>query len=159
MATLYPLPDVARVKSMLGMIFDALEVKLGGKVDLAPASSAYMAVFIADDGTPGAICACDVALAANIASALSMLPPAAAKEAAKARQLTKVMLDNLREVMNICSRLLIDDGSPHLRLGQVYERRALPAAAASIITAAKGRVDFEIGVAKYGSGVMSVLSI
>lgn len=159
MATLYPLPDVARVKSMLGMLFDGLEVKQGGKLDTAPTANAYFAVFVGDDGKPGALCACDLPLAANIASALSMLPPAAAKDAAKSKQLTDVMLANLREVMNICSRLLIVDGSPHLKLDQVYEAKAVPAPAMAIVSGAKGRVDFEIGVAKYGPGVMSVLSI
>ena len=159
MATTYPLPDVARVKSMLGMMFDGLEVKNGGKLDTAPTSSAYVAVFVGDDGKPGALCACDIALAANIASALSMLPPAAAKDAAKSKQLTDVMLANLREVMNICSRLLIVEGSPHLKLDEVYEAKAVPAPAMAIVGAARGRVDFEIGVAKYGPGFMSVLSI
>jgi len=159
MATLYPLPDVARVKNMLGMMFDGLDVKIGGKLDTAPTSSCYVAVFVGDDGKPGALCACDIALAANISAALSMLPPAVAKDAAKSKQLTDVMLANLREVMNICSRLLITEGSPHLKLDQVYEAKAVPAPAMAIVGAAKGRVDFEIGVAKYGPGVMSVLSL
>jgi hypothetical protein len=159
MATVYPLPDVARVKSMLGMMFDGLEVKQGGKLDMAPTSNAYVGVFVGDDGKPGALCACDLPLASNIASALSMLPPAAAKDAAKSKQLTEVMLANLREVMNICSRLLIVDGSPHLKLDQVYEAKAVPEPARAIVAGAKGRIDFEIGVAKYGPGVMSVLSI
>ena len=158
MATLYPLPDSARVKTLLAMMFDGLDVKAGGRFEAGPASSAYVAVFIGDDGKPGALCACDIALAANISSARSMLTPAAAKEAAKSKQLTDVMLANLREVMNICSRLLITDGSPHLKLDQVYPAKAVPAAAMAIFGAAKGRVDFEIGVAKYGPGLMSVLS-
>ena len=159
MATLYPLPDVARVKNMLGMMFDGLDVKIGGTIDTAPTSSTYVAVFVDDGGKPGALCACDIALAANISAALSMLPPAVAKDAAKSKQLTDVMLANLREVMNICSRLLIIEGSPHLKLDQVYEAKSVPPPAMAIVGAAKGRVNFEIGVAKYGPGVMSVLSL
>jgi hypothetical protein len=158
-ATTYPLPEVAVVKDLLGMLFDGLTVKAGPKLDVSPKAIGYFGVYVADDGTPGALCGCDMAFAANSGAALSMLPPAVAKDAAKDKELTPVMLSNLHEVMNICTRLLLREGSPHLKLREMCLLSALPAPAAAILGAAKGRVDFEIGIAKYGPGILSVISL
>ena len=159
MSTTYPLPDGIKVKTLLGMLFDGIEVKNGAKLDFSAKSSSYVGVFVADDGKPVALCGCDLAFASNSSAALSMLPPAAAKDAAKTKTLTDVMLANLREVMNICTRLLITDTSPHLKLGELCPASALPAPAAAVVAAAKGRADFEISLAKYGSGVLSVVTV
>jgi hypothetical protein len=156
--TRYPLPDVALVRELFGMLFDGLVVKAGGKLDVAPSSKALVGVYVADDGTPAALCACDFPFAANSGAALSMLPPNVAKEAIKSGELTEVMLANLREVMNICTRLLLKENTPHLRLQQVCQAKALPAPAAAIIAAARGRIDFEIGLGKYGSGGLAVIA-
>jgi hypothetical protein len=88
-----------------------------------------------------------------------MLPPAVAKEAAKSKDLTPVMLANLHEVMNICTRLVLRDDTPHLKLREMCPLATLPAPAAAILTTAKGRADFEIGIGKYGPGILSVLCL
>jgi len=155
----HPLPDVALVKDLLGMLFDGLTVKLGPKLDASPKSSAYFGVYVSDDGTPVALCGCDLAFAANSGAALSLLPPNVAKEAAKSKDLTPVMLSNLHEVMNICTRLMLRDDSPHLKLRELTVVSALPAPAVAILNAPKGRVDFEVGLGKYGSGVISVMCL
>jgi hypothetical protein len=36
MASTYPLPDAAKIKVMLGCLFDGLEVKPGKKFDITP---------------------------------------------------------------------------------------------------------------------------
>lgn len=157
MSTQFPLPDAAKVRSMLGMLFDGMDVKPGPKVD-ASAAGSYVAVFIGDDGAPVAACACDLPFAAYSASALSMLPPPVAKDAVKSKALTEVMEGNLHEIMNICTRLVMNDTSPHLKLEKVYPAKSVPGPAQSLLTAPKGRIDFEITLAKYGPGVMTVLS-
>jgi hypothetical protein len=158
MATRYPLPDLAKVKLMLGLLYDGLEVKPGKKFEIAPASGAWLGLYIADDGSPVAACVADLALAAHSSAALSMLPPAVAKDAAKSKELTEVMIANLREIMNICTRLLMEEGSAHLRLDSVYPAKALPASAAKLLGAVQGRVDFELNVPKYGPGTLAVVS-
>lgn len=155
----YPLPDLAQVKGLLGMLFDGLSVKPGPKLDVAPKANSYFAVYVSDDGNPAALCGCDLAFAANSGAALSMLPPNAAKDAINDKELTPVMLANLHEVMNICTRLMLRDGSPHLKLRELCALSALPPPAAAIIVAPRGRVDFEIGIVKYGVGVLSVMCL
>jgi hypothetical protein len=158
-AATQPLPDTAQVKELLGMLFDGLSVKLGPKLDVSPKAANYFGVYVSDDGTPVALCGCDMAFAANSGAALSMLPPNAAKEAVKDKELTPVMLANLHEVMNICTRLLLRDDSRHLKLRELCAANALPPPAAAIMSAPKGRIDFEIGLGKYGSGVLSIMCL
>ena len=155
----HPVPDAAQVKDLLGFLFDGLAVKPAPKLDISPTSGNFLAVYVADDGSPVALCACNVAFAANAGAALSMLLPTAAKEAAKNKLLTPAMNDNLREVMNICSRLMLRDGSAHLRLDQVYQANALPPPAAAAASSMTGRVDFEVTLGKYGPGALSVLAV
>jgi hypothetical protein len=158
-AVSYPLPNIAQVKELLGMLFDALSVKLGPKLDVSPKALGYFGVYVSDDGTPVALCGCDMAFAANSGAALSMLPPNAAREAAKEKVLTPVMLANLHEVMNICTRLVLRNDSSHLKLHELCALNALPAPAAADVAAPKGRIDFEVGLGKYGSGLLSVMCL
>lgn len=155
--TTHPLPDVALVRELLGLLFDGFTVKAGGKLDLTPKSGSFCALYVTDAGAPAAICACDIAFAANSGAALSMLPPNAAKDAVKAKVLTDVMTANLREVMNICTRLVLRENSPHLRLDQVYPVASLPAPAAALLAPSTHRIDFELGLGKYGGGILAVL--
>jgi len=158
MTTLYPLPDAAKIMKLLGLLFDGLDVKPGGKFDQTPTGGAWIGVFIADDGVSVSLCGADANLAASFGAALSMLPVGVAKDAAKSHQLTDVMIDNMREIMNICTRLVMDAGSPHLRLEQIYPVKSLAASAAALLAAPKERREFQIQLPKYGGGVMTVLS-
>ena len=158
MATAYPLPDGAKIVHLLGILFDGLDVKPGGTFDQTPAGGAWFGVFVTDAGAPVALCGADANLAASFGGALSMLPVAAAKDAAKTRQLTDVMIENVREIMNICTRLVMDATSPHLKLDQLYPTKSLPAAALALLGAPQGRREFQVQLPKYGGGVLTVLS-
>jgi hypothetical protein len=158
MATTYPLPDGAKILQLLGLLFDGFEVKAGGTFDQSAAGGAWFGVFVADSGEPVALCGADANLAATFGAAFSMLPVLAAKEAAKARERTAVMTDNLREIMNICTRLVMDATSPHLRLEQIYPVKSLPAPASALLAAAKGRREFQVQLPKYGGGVLTLVT-
>ncbi len=139
------------------MLFDGLEVKTGAKLE--PAATAYVAVFVADDGQPVALCACDVAFAANSSAALSMLSPGIAKEAIKSKQLTDVMVANLAFIINFPPCVRLTPPPPHLTLYNLYPAPAGPPAAAAVAGAAQGRVDFDVGLAKYGGGHLALMSV
>jgi hypothetical protein len=159
MATAYPLPDAPKIVQLLGLLFDGLDVKAGGKFDQAPTGGAWFGVFVADSGEPVALCGVDAGLAASFGCAFSMLPAGMVKDAAKSRDLTGVMIDNIREIMNICTRLVMDASSPHLKLEQIYPCQSLPAPAAALLGAPKGRCEFQIQLPKYGGGAMTILTI
>jgi hypothetical protein len=158
MATAYPLPDGPKIIDLLGLLFDGLEVKAGGSFDQTPAGGAWFGVFVIDSGNPAALCGADANLAATFGAAFSMLPVGVAKDAAKTRELTSVMIDNLREIMNICSRLVMDAASPHLKLDQVYPAKSLPAPAAALLGAPNGRREYQVQLPKYGGGVLAFWS-
>jgi hypothetical protein len=157
MTLLQPLPDAPLVKELLGMLFDGLAVKSGAKLDVAAGSACYAAVYVGATGLPAALCVCDIAFAANCGAALSLLPPGVAKEAAKSKDLTPVMLANLHEVMNICTRLILREDSPHLKLRDLVTLAALPAETAAGMRASKVRIDFELDIVKYGPGKLAVI--
>ena len=154
----YPLPDRPKILDLLGLLFDGLDVKPGGAFDQSPAGGAWFGVFVADSGEPVALCGADANLAATFGTAFSMLPPGMAKEAAKTRELTAVMIDNIREIMNICTRLVMDATSPHLKLEQVYPIKSLPAPASALLGAVKSRREFQVQLPKYGGGVLTFLT-
>jgi hypothetical protein len=157
MAIAYPLPDAPKITQMLGLLFDGLDVKVGGTFDQTPAGGAWFGVFVADSGEPVALCGADANLAATWGCAFSLLPVAMAKDAAKSRELTQVMIDNMREVMNICTRLVMDASSPHLKLDQIYQTKTLPAPATALLGASKSRREFQVQLPKYGGGVLTFL--
>ena len=159
MPTTVPLPDAARVRGMLGLLFDGLDVKPGKRFDVSPASGAWVGLYVGTDGAPLAVCVADAALAGYAGAALSMLPPAAAKDAIRSKDMTDVMVANLREIMNICSRLVMTDASPHVRLEDVHAAARAPAGVAAVLGAQKGRVDFELNVPRYGAGTLAVVSV
>jgi hypothetical protein len=158
MATAFPLPDVPKVQSILGALFEGLEVKAGGTFDKTFAGGAFFGVFIGTGDVPMVLCGADLNLAASLSAALSMLPPAAVKEAVEKRELGNMMRENLHEIMNICTRLVLDSTSPHVKLDQVYPYKSLPAVAAAILDAAQGHREFQLQLPRYGGGVLSVLS-
>jgi hypothetical protein len=159
MTTVYPLPDASKITHLLGVLFDGLDVKPGGVFDQSVAGGAWFGVFVKDGGEPVALCGADVNLAASFGAALSMLPVAMVKESAKSHELSAVMYENLREIMNICTRLVLDATSPHLKLEQIYPTKSLPAAATALLAAPKGRREFQVQMPKYGGGVLTLLSI
>jgi hypothetical protein len=67
------------------------------------------------------------------------------------------MIANIREIMNICTRLMMDGTSPHLRLEEVYSVKSLPAAAAALLAQPRGRSVFQIQLPKYGGGSLALL--
>lgn len=70
-----------------------------------------------------------------------------------------MMLGNLREIMNICSRLFMYNSSPHLRLENVYTSRdALPEPVRAMVDTSKGRGDFKVKIPGYGGGSLSFLA-
>lgn len=158
MTTAYPMPDASKVRSMLGLVFEGLQVRAGRGFEVLPASGCWVGLYIADSGAPVAACIADAALAAHASSALSMLPLSIARSAAESKELNELMVENLREVLNICTRLLMSEESAHLRLDDVYPADALPQKVTTLLGAHKGRIDFELTVPKYGPGNLAVVS-
>lgn len=157
MAT-YPMPNEKKVLGILENLFDGIVVAPGKSFELVEAKS-MVGVYVNDGGQPVAACATDLALSAVAGSALSMLPTPVCKEAVTSGTLTDSMKENLKEIMNIFSRLLMDDFSAHLKLSSMHPARGLPRPAAMMLLEVRNRAHFKITVPRYGSGYLSVMSV
>ena len=158
MATLCPLPDATKVADILGMLFDGIDVKPGGKFDETPAGGSWYGVYVKDSGETAALCGADTHLAASFGAALTMLSPGVAEEAC---EIPRLQPDDDREPardMNICTGSVLDATSIHVRLDQVYPSARLPAPAEALPRSSHGRREFQLQVPKYGGGVLTVLT-
>jgi hypothetical protein len=159
MRTAYPLPDLDKVQKILGMLFDGLGTSVGGTFNDGPESGSWIGVYVADTGKPVALCGADARLAASMGAALSLMPLSASREAGDTHEMYGVMYENLCEIMNICTRLVLDATSPHLKLHHVYPIDSLPVEAGALLTGARGRCEFQLNLPRYGGGVLSLLSV
>ncbi len=135
---------------------DGLGVKPGKKFGIAPRSGSRVGLYVADGGKPVAARAVDVALAANSSAAPSLLPPAILGTPPRPKELMGVMVANLPEITNVCSRLLMTDRSAHLKLDRVYLSRATPPKLTALLGAVRGRGVVEPRVPKHGTGTLAV---
>ncbi len=160
--SVYLLPNAAALTKTVEMLFgDGVKVAPGKPLDVKPGSGNLIAIYVDDADKPVAAVLCDIPFAANAGCALSMLPAGAAKDAIKTKKLEQTMLDNLYEVMNIVSTMLMDEHTPHLKLGALYpDLGKLPADAKAMLgAAAKNHADFMITVPRYGTGGLSLLAL
>ncbi|MGB5540669.1 MAG: hypothetical protein WBO37_11305, partial [Gammaproteobacteria bacterium] len=160
MAIIHPTPKEIEVRQMLTMLYGSKLTVSTGEALATDADCGYAAaVFVSDDGTPVTACVCDMQFAAFAGAALTRIPRGAAEDAVKSGKLSENMQGNLKEVMNICSRLFMDDNSPHLKLDNLYESiGVLPDSARSLMDSVQGRLDLIISIPDYGDGKLSFLS-
>lgn len=155
----YTLPSTSDIEETLGMLFgDDTFIKPIKALPVKAGNGNFVSIYVNDGGDPVAASVFDVAFAAFSSSSLSMIPAGGAKDAVKSGQLSDDMLENLNEVMNIISRLLMDGDAPHLRLQTVYEDAGeLPEKALAMVNAPAGRIDCEVSIPRYGKGNLSLL--
>ena len=152
MATTFQIPDEKAVRELLEIIFgDGLTVTACAAPD---ASCAHVATYVDDESSLVALGHCDSPFVAYAGAALSMIPPDEARRMLDENDITEAILANHYEVMNICSRLLMDEsGGAHLRL----ERTVNPGDGAEPADPVPGaqHVGFKLEVPRYGTGTLA----
>lgn len=147
------IPKQNAVRDMLAMLFGN-DLKLDA-TETPETDGSYAGIYTNPDGAIVAACVADLHVSAYMSAALSMVHPEVAKEAAAEGSLSEMMVANLFEVMNILTRLVMDDSTPHLKLDTVI------AAAGddrySTLVDSSTRIDFAVTIPKYGDGVVSFL--
>lgn len=151
----YAIPKKIEVQSMLGMLYEGLDVEDGSPIDTAANNKTIVGVFVDDENNPVTACVCDYSFAAYAGSALTKIPKAGAEEQAESGEFSQMIMGNLYEVMNICSRLFMNSETPHLRLEKTYMLADLPAEMADMLPKAANQAGFEVEVDGYGKGVLS----
>ncbi len=158
MATIHPVPNDTQIRQIFAMLFGNDLVLDSGKPDTSDDASSIYAIFINDEGKQVTACVCDHHFAAFAGCALTRIPIGGAEDAANTGEFTEMMLGNLHEIMNICSRLFMNNSSPHLRLDTVYPAPdKVPDEARAMLDACQERVDFTVSIPGYGKGGLSFL--
>ena len=147
------IPNSEAVADLLAMIF-------GEDIDVSEASAGdisdhHIATFLNPEDQLVAISACDIDFVAYSGAALSMIPKGVASDMIKEGQVNDMVKANFYEVMNICSKLMLSDNSPHLRLVDVLEPGDPSKAAIGALEGASARVFFDVDVPRYGKGRLS----
>ncbi|MFK7843805.1 MAG: hypothetical protein AB8G77_00785 [Rhodothermales bacterium] len=149
------LPNKEDIYEMLNLFFgDNMSAKY--KTEPVDVAGKYAAIYVDSEGEPGAICYVDVPFAAYAGGAMTMMPPGPVQEAAASNDLSEMMVQNLYEIMNICTRLIINDDTRHLKLTEVRKTEEITEIV-DVLLAAGNRGDYEINIPKYGVGTMSFL--
>lgn len=150
----YVIPQKENVVTLLGPFFgDDYAVEA---IEDSEAPEDYVAIFIDPEDKPVAVGLCDAAFAAYSGAAFSMIPKGVADDFISEGEFSGMIADNLRELMNICSRLLMSDRSSHLRLDSVVPRA--DATCMEALEQSGKRVAFEVTVPRYGSGKLAFLT-
>jgi len=153
MATI-PLPKPIELQQMLSMMYGTgLKAEAGEPVPVEPGSRSLVALYVDDDDQPVAACALDYPFTAYAGASLTRIPLGTADECADSGEFSEVMLGNVHEIMNICSRLLMNSESPHLRLQSLHvEPDELPEPVLELVKEAPASADFSVSFPDYGEG-------
>lgn len=145
----YVVPTARAATDILGMMYgDDLEVSEDSGDNV---QNRHVATYVSDDDGLVALCACDDEFVIFSGAALSMVPADVAREMVAEKDFSDIVLANFHEVMNICSRLLMSDDSPHLRLDKTLPPTDADAAV-SKLGANTSLTSFNVSIPAYGSG-------
>ena len=146
------------------LLSDLLDREVTTKT-LPPAALGNGPALLASYGEAGgevvALLVCDVAAAASLGAALSMLPAGRAEESVRAGALDEFVMENFREICNVVTRLVNRPVAPGMPLQTVTLREVDIRTAGDIaaLTAQfRARIDVEVNVPGYQIGSMSLLT-
>ena len=156
-----PLPKPIELQQILSMMYGSgLKAEPGDPVPADRGSKSLVAIYVDDDNQPIAACTVDYPFTAYAGASLTRIPKGTAEECAGTGEFTEIMLGNVHEIMNICSRLLMDNSSPHLRLQTLYDTPdKLPEEVLSLVRDAADKVGFNVAFPDYGDGRISLRAL
>lgn len=149
------------------MLKDVLDGLTGKDVTLTARSRKFTSVdatggaiglYVDDKNKPRALCGWSVGAAAHAGCSFALLPSNQAEKIVKDRYLPDDCVEAVYELSNVMASALAEEGNPHVKLSELYH----PAAAApneflKIMYEAHPRMDFELDVPGYGSGLFSIV--
>jgi len=158
MSGIYPVPKENDVHKILSMLYGN-ELVLNSCEPVAEKdSNKILAVYVNDDGEPSTACVCNVDFAAFASSSLTRIPVGGAEDAAETGCLSDMMKSNFHEIMNICSRVFMDDSSPHIKLDTVYNSLDdAPDHVLTMLDGDKDQIGFSVTIPGYGDGEISFI--
>lgn len=120
----------------------------------------YIATYTDSAANIVGICRCDIAGAASLGAALSLVPPARVDESVRDGSLDDLLLENFAEICNVMGRAFTGASAPSVTLGKIH---LAPVAAndAGVEPEQDGRsrVDMKIEVMGYTTGQMTLIKL
>jgi hypothetical protein len=146
----FVLPEAYQLRHHLEMLFGKGVVV--NPADKLGADAPFCGIYRDDAKAPVGLCLCDMAFAAYAGGALCMMMPNDARIASQKSELPEVMRANLYEVMNILSRLFMNDHTPHLKLVEMCSPPGIDATIKGIATSPEEHMSFKVELPRYGAG-------
>ncbi len=148
----YKLPTPQEVEDMLNMLFDDVVVVSGTE----PSIDGLGASYIDAEGQVVALGWMDLTFGVYSAAALSMIPKSGADDAIQDKKLFSPLPENLYEVMNICSRLMMDEYTHHLKIDKVFgQPKSIPTDVRATTAQMVQKAAFKVTIPGYGSGMLA----
>lgn len=117
------------------------------------------AVYATSEGAVVGACVCDLDFVLNAGAALVLVPLYEVQESAKAKKWEPSLVENFKEILNVCAQLFCEPQLPRVALQSVcVEAAARPTNAADLLAKPRKRVDVQLSIAGYGGGRMTVLT-
>jgi len=154
-----PIPKPPELEKLLGALLMRPVKVTRTEDDAPPPAPLTTALFHTDDPVLQVLVRSDLALAASLAAALSVVPVAAVKEAMAAKAMDESLQDNFGEVMNVLSRFLSMGGRP-FRLGPMTCPPAGPAPElAALVDGSDEKRVFNVEVPGYHAGRLEFVTL
>jgi hypothetical protein len=153
-----PLPHPKEVKDLLGDM-------LGRDITVAPCDPYTpvmtdrhsVAVYVDDQNQMAAVAALDLPLSVWVGAAIGLVPAGGAEDQVDEGELSRLVRENLYEVMNIFSALFNKPGAPHLKIYSMHAPgEAVPSDVALLVKSLGNRLDLDVTVGGYGKGKVGV---
>ena len=154
---LAPVPEPAQVRETLQMMVGrTVLVSDAGWAPPEGAEPVAIAAFVDDSDVLRAVAWVDLAAAAALGAAMSMLPTARMQEMLSTGELDEEVFENLHETFNIATALLNSEHSAHLRIREL-ERPDTGVSEDVIDLLGDPRAGgyYTLDIEEYGSGVLS----
>ena len=156
---------MTRVLPIPKTVKDLFEDLLGRSVTVSPADpiravdlpKTLVSLFVDHNMQLTALVGMDLPLTANVGAAIGLIPPGGAEACIEDGEISKLIGENIREVLNVLGSLLNQEGMAHLKLHQMFlPGESPPLDAIAHIKAIGRRVDLRVDVAGYGGGKLSI---
>lgn len=148
----YVAPKADEISSLLGMVFgENPKVEVSEDLNV---EGKYVAPFINRENKLVAYCASDLPCIVYSGACLSMLPKGSSEDMLKEGQADETTMLNYYEVMNIITKVLMDDDSEHLRIAKRILNPDESVRAEKVMRGQGKTYGFTMDVPGYGSGNM-----
>lgn len=145
------------LQKVLSTLYDRpIQVADAPKFEPTFSKPAVIAVYGTDADAVIGLLVCSMSAAAYLGASLSLLPKPVADECVKKGTLEDALLENFREVANICCSLFAEQIGARAHFQKVMPKSTAAPAEFKALMASPNRADVAISVPNYGDGIVSI---